>query len=120
MDVYRARTLAGWRKFLRKGSSGACGRPTRATARLRFSEATTLLKRLLVRADELIAGVSQKVPPKTLRPRRDVRRYVDLYRKGRLKIDELVSATYPIGDMKAAVHDLEAGELAARGVLTLR
>jgi hypothetical protein len=76
MDVYRARTLAGWRKFLRKGSSGACGRPTRATARLRFSEATTLLKRLLVRADELIAGVSQKVPPKTLRPRRDVRRYV--------------------------------------------
>ncbi|HMC67874.1 MAG TPA: alcohol dehydrogenase catalytic domain-containing protein, partial [Mycobacteriales bacterium] len=53
-------------------------------------------------------------------PQRDVRRYVDLYRRGRLKLDELVSATYPLGDMKAAVHDLEAGELAARGVLTLR
>ena len=52
-------------------------------------------------------------------PQRDVRRYVDLYRKGRLKLDELVSATYPLGDMKSAVHDLEAGELAARGVLTL-
>jgi S-(hydroxymethyl)glutathione dehydrogenase/alcohol dehydrogenase len=52
-------------------------------------------------------------------PQRDVRRYVDLYRKGRLKLDELVSASYPLADMKAAVHDLEAGELAARGVLTL-
>jgi S-(hydroxymethyl)glutathione dehydrogenase/alcohol dehydrogenase len=52
-------------------------------------------------------------------PQRDVRRYVDLYRRGALKLDELVSATYPLADMKAAVHDLEAGELAARGVLTL-
>jgi Zn-dependent alcohol dehydrogenase len=51
-------------------------------------------------------------------PQRDVRRYVDLYRQGRLKLDELVSASYPLEDMKSAVHDLEAGELAARGVLT--
>ena len=51
-------------------------------------------------------------------PQRDVRRYVDLYRQGRLKLDELVSASYPLEDMKTAVHDLEAGELAARGVLT--
>ena len=48
-----------------------------------------------------------------------MRRYVDLYRRGRLKLDELVSATYPLADMKSAVHDLEAGDLAARGVLTL-
>ena len=52
-------------------------------------------------------------------PQRDVRRYVDLYRQGRLKLDELVSASYPLADMKAAVHDLDSGELAARGVLTL-
>jgi S-(hydroxymethyl)glutathione dehydrogenase/alcohol dehydrogenase len=52
-------------------------------------------------------------------PQRDVRRYVDLYRRGRLKLDELVSASYPLEDMKTAVHDLEAGELTARGVLTL-
>ncbi|MDQ1706072.1 MAG: hypothetical protein QOF18_2438 [Frankiaceae bacterium] len=51
-------------------------------------------------------------------PQRDVRRYVDLYRRGRLKLDELVSASYPLADMKTAVHDLEAGELAARAVLT--
>ncbi len=52
-------------------------------------------------------------------PQRDVRRYVELYRRGRLRLDELVSATYPLADMKTAVHDLESGELAARGVLQL-
>ena len=52
-------------------------------------------------------------------PQRDIRRYVDLYQQGRLKLDELVSAQYPLDDMKTAVHDLEAGELAARGVLTI-
>jgi S-(hydroxymethyl)glutathione dehydrogenase/alcohol dehydrogenase len=51
-------------------------------------------------------------------PQRDIRRYVDLYRQGRIRLDELVSATYPLEDMKSAVHDLEAGELAARAVLT--
>jgi Zn-dependent alcohol dehydrogenase len=51
-------------------------------------------------------------------PQRDVRRYVELYRQGRLKLDELVSATYPLEDMKSAVHDLEAGDIAARSVLT--
>jgi S-(hydroxymethyl)glutathione dehydrogenase/alcohol dehydrogenase len=51
-------------------------------------------------------------------PQRDVRRYVELYRRGVVKLDELVSASYPIEEMKTAVHDLEAGELAARGVLT--
>jgi S-(hydroxymethyl)glutathione dehydrogenase/alcohol dehydrogenase len=52
-------------------------------------------------------------------PQRDVRRYVDLYRRGRLKLDELVSASYPLAEMKSAVHDLESGALDARGVLTL-
>jgi S-(hydroxymethyl)glutathione dehydrogenase/alcohol dehydrogenase len=52
-------------------------------------------------------------------PQRDVRRYVDLYRKGRLKLDELVSASYPLADVAKAIHDLEAGALDARGVLTV-
>jgi Zn-dependent alcohol dehydrogenase len=51
-------------------------------------------------------------------PQLDVRRYVDLYQRGRLKLDELVSASYPLEDMKAAVHDMEAGDITARGVLT--
>lgn len=52
-------------------------------------------------------------------PQRDVRRYIQLYRRGRLKLDELVSATYPLEDVKHAVHALESGELVARGVLQL-
>jgi S-(hydroxymethyl)glutathione dehydrogenase/alcohol dehydrogenase len=52
-------------------------------------------------------------------PQRDVRRYVDLYRQGRLKLDELVSRTYPLADFTKAVHDLESGDLTARGVLTV-
>ena len=51
-------------------------------------------------------------------PQRDVRRYVDLYRAGKLKLDELVTKTYDLGDIRKAVHDMESGEL-ARGVLTV-
>ena len=51
-------------------------------------------------------------------PQRDVRRYVDLYQQGRLKLDELVSRRYEIADLSKAVHDMEAGDLTARGVLT--
>src|SRR5207245_1400032 len=51
-------------------------------------------------------------------PVRDIRAYVDLYRAGRLKLDELVTRTYPLEDVERAAHDMEAGEL-ARGVLTL-
>jgi Zn-dependent alcohol dehydrogenase len=51
-------------------------------------------------------------------PQRDVRRYVELYQRGRLRLDELVSRRYPIEDMKVAVHEMEAGEITARGVLT--
>jgi len=53
-------------------------------------------------------------------PQRDVRRYIDLYRAGRLKLDELVSREYPLADLTKAVHDLEAGELVARGVLNVQ
>jgi len=51
-------------------------------------------------------------------PQLDVRRYVELYQQGRLKLDELVSATYRFDDLKSAIHDMEAGELTARGVLS--
>jgi S-(hydroxymethyl)glutathione dehydrogenase/alcohol dehydrogenase len=77
-------------------------------------------------ADEASYNVSSMYLDKTImgcrygssRPQLDVRRYVDLYRRGRLKLDELVSAQYKFDDMKAAIHDMEAGELTARGVLT--
>jgi S-(hydroxymethyl)glutathione dehydrogenase/alcohol dehydrogenase len=52
-------------------------------------------------------------------PQRDIRRYVELYQQGRLRLDELVSARYPLGDITKAVHAMESGELAARGVLEI-
>ncbi|ONH50417.1 Zn-dependent alcohol dehydrogenase [Frankia sp. CcI49] len=52
------------------------------------------------------------------RPQRDIRTYVELYRSGRLLLDELVTRTYPLADIHHAIEDLEAGDL-ARGVLLM-
>ncbi|MDH6609210.1 Zn-dependent alcohol dehydrogenase [Streptomyces sp. SAI-208] len=51
------------------------------------------------------------------RPQRDIPLYAELYRQGRLFLDELVTETYPIEDFEKAVGDAEAGRV-ARGVLT--
>lgn len=51
------------------------------------------------------------------RPQRDFALYAELYRSGRLMLDELVTATYPVEDFAKAVQDAEAGRV-ARGVLT--
>ena len=52
------------------------------------------------------------------RPQHDVLRYVELYREGRLLLDELVTRTYPLEDFERATADLNAGVL-ARGVFEL-
>jgi Zn-dependent alcohol dehydrogenase len=52
------------------------------------------------------------------RPRADVPMLVDLYRSGRLLLDELVSERYPLDQFESVVEDLHAGKL-ARGVLTV-
>ena len=41
---------------------------------------------------------------------------IDLYRTGHLKLDELVTRTYPIDEVQQAFDDMEAGKN-ARGVL---
>jgi S-(hydroxymethyl)glutathione dehydrogenase/alcohol dehydrogenase len=46
------------------------------------------------------------------RPRVDIPRLVDLYRGGRLKLDELLTRTYPFEDINAAYEALERGEVA--------
>jgi S-(hydroxymethyl)glutathione dehydrogenase/alcohol dehydrogenase len=51
------------------------------------------------------------------RPQRDIPLYAELYRQGRLMLDELVTATYPLEDFEKAVGDAEAGRV-ARAVLT--
>jgi Zn-dependent alcohol dehydrogenase len=52
------------------------------------------------------------------RPRADVPMLVELYRSGRLLLDELVSETYPLERFEAVVDDMHSGKL-ARGVLNL-
>ncbi len=52
------------------------------------------------------------------RPAHDIPLMIDLYRAGRLKLDELVTATYPIEAFDTALGELHEGKL-ARGVLTL-
>ncbi len=51
------------------------------------------------------------------RPQRDIALYAELYRAGRLMLDELVTQTYPVEEFEKAAADAAAGKV-ARGVLT--
>ncbi|MFD8419755.1 Zn-dependent alcohol dehydrogenase [Streptomyces sp. NPDC059466] len=51
------------------------------------------------------------------RPQRDIALYADLYREGRLLLDELVTRTYPVEDFDKAAQDAHEGRV-ARAVLT--
>lgn len=52
------------------------------------------------------------------RPQYDIPLMVRLYQEGRLKLDELVSQTYPMAGFRDALDELHEGKL-ARGVLTM-
>jgi S-(hydroxymethyl)glutathione dehydrogenase/alcohol dehydrogenase len=54
----------------------------------------------------------------TTRPHHDIPMLLGLYRQGRLKLDELVSCTYPLQEVQSALDDLHAGKL-NRGVFDL-
>ena len=51
------------------------------------------------------------------RPRIDIPKLIDLYRVGKLKIDELLTRTYPFERINEAYEDLERGEV-ARSLVT--
>lgn len=51
------------------------------------------------------------------RPRIDILKLIDLYRAGKLKLDELLTRTYPIEQINEAYAALERGEV-ARSVVT--
>ena len=51
------------------------------------------------------------------RPHHDIPMMVELYKAGRLKLDELVTATYAPEQVEDALHDMHDGKL-NRGVLT--
>jgi S-(hydroxymethyl)glutathione dehydrogenase/alcohol dehydrogenase len=50
-------------------------------------------------------------------PSRDIPRLVTLYQEGKLKLDELVSRTYPLDRINDALGALAASD-GARGVIT--
>jgi S-(hydroxymethyl)glutathione dehydrogenase/alcohol dehydrogenase len=51
------------------------------------------------------------------RPRIDIPKLIDLYRAGTLKLDELLTRTYPFKEINEAYAALERGEV-ARSVVT--
>lgn len=53
------------------------------------------------------------------RPQYDIPLMMRLYQQGRLKLDELVSATYDLTEFDQALHELHEGKL-ARGVLRVQ
>jgi Zn-dependent alcohol dehydrogenase len=53
----------------------------------------------------------------TISPHRDIPRIIELYRRGEILLDELVTATYPAEQWRDAVAELESGAV-ARGVIT--
>jgi S-(hydroxymethyl)glutathione dehydrogenase/alcohol dehydrogenase len=53
----------------------------------------------------------------SIRPRVDIPRFIDLYMAGKLKLDELVSRTYPLEGINEAFAAMKAGEV-ARSIVT--
>ncbi|HEX8032683.1 MAG TPA: Zn-dependent alcohol dehydrogenase [Ktedonobacterales bacterium] len=51
-------------------------------------------------------------------PRVDVPRVLDLYARGKLKLDELATRRYPLERVNEALDDLRSGGAAGRGILT--
>lgn len=54
----------------------------------------------------------------TSRPRTDIPLYIELYRQGQIKLDELVTTRYDLGDINVAVADLLSAKN-ARGVIVM-
>jgi S-(hydroxymethyl)glutathione dehydrogenase/alcohol dehydrogenase len=54
----------------------------------------------------------------TSRPRVDMPLYLELYRQGRLKLDELITRRYPLEQVNQAIHDMHSGAN-ARGVIVM-
>ncbi len=68
---------------------------------------------------QAIAGAGQRILGSKMgstRLRVDVPRLVDLYREGRLKLDELITRTYPLDGINEAIADVKRGE-ALRNVI---
>jgi S-(hydroxymethyl)glutathione dehydrogenase/alcohol dehydrogenase len=52
----------------------------------------------------------------SVRPRLDLPRLIELYRSGRLQLDEMITRRYTLEQLPQAFEDMEAGRV-ARGVI---
>jgi S-(hydroxymethyl)glutathione dehydrogenase/alcohol dehydrogenase len=52
----------------------------------------------------------------SLNPRADIPRLLSMYREGQLKLDELITATYPLDDINVGYQAMRDGEN-IRGVI---
>ena len=69
----------------------------------------------------IIAAVGHRIVGSkmgTSQIRRDIPKLIEWYRDGKLKLDELVSGTYPLDDIKNAIADAHKGET-IRSVVTM-
>ena len=67
----------------------------------------------------MIASLNQRILGSkmgTARIQRDIPMLIDLYRAGRLKLDELISGRYPLADINKAIASVKRGE-ALRNVI---
>jgi S-(hydroxymethyl)glutathione dehydrogenase/alcohol dehydrogenase len=54
----------------------------------------------------------------TSRPRQDMPVYLDMYKRGVLKLDEIISRRYTLDQINEAIADLDAGRIHGRGVFS--
>ena len=78
----------------------------------RAKETTTLRTASLTFEEKSIGGSYFG----SARPRVDAPRILGLYKAGKLKLDELITRTYPISEAPQAFADMQAGRN-ARGVI---
>ena len=98
---------AALRMIRRGGTVVAVGMPgVRATAELRVFDLVWSAQRLL---GSRMGGTRLHV---------DVPRYAELYLRGELKLDELITARYPLDAINEAIESMERGE-ALRNVIVL-
>jgi len=53
----------------------------------------------------------------SIRPQIDIPRYIDLYMAGKLPLDKMISAHYPLAQINKAIKDTIDGKI-MRGVIT--
>ena len=112
-------------------SVGSAATIPQALALTRPGGTTTVVGLHAARADVPILEVEVPISPAVLiyqnkrllgsfagsiRPRLDLPMLFELYRAGKLQLDELITGRYPLDDLARAFEDMESGKV-ARGVL---